>query len=51
MKILAIIVAGVAAVMFVGYVVRKKFGGESERFISRTWEGPSSDWRNSSDNH
>ncbi len=51
MKILAMIVAGVAAVLLVGYLWRRKLGaGKSERLLSKSWEGPNSDWRNSSDN-
>ena len=44
------IVAGVAVVLLGGYLWRKNHGGsESERLLSRTWEVPNSDWRNSSD--
>jgi hypothetical protein len=51
MKILAMIVAGVAAVLFVGYLWRRELSaGKSERLLSKSWEGPNSDWRNSSEN-
>ena len=51
MKIIAIIGVGFAAVLLIGYLLLRKLGGgEPERSVSRTWEGPSSDWRNSSGN-
>jgi hypothetical protein len=51
MKILAIIGACVAAVLLVGYLWRRVLGGgESERMLSRDWEGPNSGSRNSWDN-
>jgi len=51
MNILVMIVAGIAAVLLVGYLWRKKHSArESERLLSKSWEGPNSDWRNYWDN-